>query len=180
MGISLKLPSGSFYCTVSAGTMCAHNLQSREFCGLEALLLLIVFDHVPFFNFTKMLVGFDESIFCGNSGLETMFIVLKWSSARVYLLGCFVAWRKWLQKSKYYGHLRDNHSQQLFPEVVTIQLKHLVITVVSFLLKITTLSVFELPSMGPVLVNNLMSAFWFSFSLRQQEVIARQFIQNTE
>lgn len=32
---------------------CVHSLRSAEFCGFEALLLLIVSDHVPFFNFTK-------------------------------------------------------------------------------------------------------------------------------
>ena len=53
------------------------SLQSSECCGLEALLLLIVFDHVPYFNFTKMLVGFNEGIFCGHSGLETMFLILR-------------------------------------------------------------------------------------------------------
>ena len=70
---------------------CVQSLKSRECCGLEALVLLIVFDHVPYFNYTKMLVGFSEAIFCGNSSLETMFLVLKWSSAWVDFLGWFYA-----------------------------------------------------------------------------------------
>jgi hypothetical protein len=58
------------------------SLQSGEICSIAA-----VSDHMPFFNFTKMLVGFSENIFCGNSKLETLLTVLKWSPARVDLLG---------------------------------------------------------------------------------------------
>ena len=92
------------------------SLKSRECCGLEALVLLIVFDHVPYFNCTKMLVGFSEAIFCGNSGLETMFpcpqmiFCLSWSSGVILRVG-----RKWLPRSEFDRHLRDSNSQWLFP-----------------------------------------------------------------
>ena len=97
---------------------CVQSLKSRECCGLEALVLLIVFDHVPYFNFTKMLVGFSEAIFCGNSGLETyvpcpqMIFCLWWSCGVILRIG-----RKWLPRSEFDRHLRDSDSQQLFPEM---------------------------------------------------------------
>ena len=97
---------------------CVQSLKSRECCGLEALVLLIVFDHVPYFNCTKMLVGFSEAIFCGNSGLEAMFpcpqmiFCLSWSSGVILRVG-----RKWLPRSEFDRHLRDSNSQRLFPDM---------------------------------------------------------------
>lgn len=80
LSTSLKLPSCSFksICTGDCVTelylqepKCAEFAIQRVL-RFRALLLLIVFKHVLSSNFTKMLVGFSENIFCGNFSLETL------------------------------------------------------------------------------------------------------------
>ena len=88
---------------------------------LDTLLLLMVLGHVPFFNFNKcwlvsmreFSVGIPVLRLCLLSSNDLLLGLIFWGDS--------ACWRKWLQKFKYSGHLRDSNSQQLLPEIVTLQ-----------------------------------------------------------